>query len=72
MLGADYDTDVKPFLQGFDSVIGTTVPGDSIDNGTVIISVSGELTTQSPIATGPAHRARPTEEQHTPWPSVSA
>ena len=40
-LGASFDTDVKPFLQAFDSVIGTTVPGDTIDNGTVIISVSG-------------------------------
>jgi hypothetical protein len=41
-LGAHYDTDVKPFLQGLDSVIGTTVPGESVDNGTVIISVSGD------------------------------
>jgi hypothetical protein len=41
-LGADYDTNVKPFLQGLDSVIATTVPGDSIDSGTVIISVSGD------------------------------
>jgi uncharacterized protein DUF3352 len=41
-LGANFDTDVKPFLQGFDSVIGTTVPGDSVDSGTVIISVSGD------------------------------
>jgi hypothetical protein len=29
-LGASFDTDVKPFLQAFDSVIGTSVPGDSI------------------------------------------
>jgi len=41
-LGPSFDTDVKPFLQAFDSVIGTTVPGDTIDNGTVIISVSGD------------------------------
>ncbi len=42
MLGVDYDTDVKPYLQAFDSVIGTTVPGDDIDNGTLIISVSAD------------------------------
>jgi hypothetical protein len=42
MLGADYDTAVKPYLQAFDSVIGTTVPGDDIDDGTLIISVSAD------------------------------
>jgi Protein of unknown function (DUF3352) len=41
-LGASYGTDVKPFLQAFDNVVGTVVPGDSIDNRTVIISVSGD------------------------------
>lgn len=40
LLGTDYDTATKPYLQAFDSVIGTTVPGDDIDSATLIISVS--------------------------------
>jgi hypothetical protein len=37
----DYDANLKPYLAGFDSVLGTMTPGDAIDAGTVIISVAG-------------------------------
>ena len=42
VFGQDYETSVKPYLQSFDSVIGTSVPGDDIDNGTLIINVSAD------------------------------
>ncbi len=42
MFGQDYDASVKPYLAAFDSLIGTTVPGETIDSGTVIISVVGD------------------------------
>ncbi len=38
---SDYDANAKPYLAAFDSIIGTTVPGETIDSGTVIISVVG-------------------------------
>ena len=38
---ADYDANMKPYLAGFDSVIGTTTPGDKIDAGTLIIRTTG-------------------------------
>jgi hypothetical protein len=39
---AEYDADVKPYLEAFDSVIGTYAPAEDIDRGTVIIRVVGE------------------------------
>ena len=36
-----YGTDIKPYLEGFDSIIGTTVPGDTIDAATLVIRVKG-------------------------------
>jgi hypothetical protein len=36
-----YDANAKPYLEAFDTVIGTTVPGDKIDSGTLIIHVTG-------------------------------
>jgi len=36
-----YDTNAKPYLEAFDTVIGTTIPGDDIDSGKVIIHVTG-------------------------------
>jgi hypothetical protein len=38
---ADYDTELKPYLVGFDSLIGTTTPGEEIDAGTLIIRTTG-------------------------------
>ena len=38
---SDYDANLKPYLEAFDTVIGTTIPGDEIDSGTVIIHVTG-------------------------------
>jgi hypothetical protein len=38
---SDYDANLKPYLEAFDTVIGTTIPGDEIDSGTVIIRVTG-------------------------------
>ena len=38
---SDYDANLKPYLEAFDTVIGTTIPGDEIDSGTVIIRVIG-------------------------------
>jgi len=38
---ADYDANMKPYLAGFDTVIGTTTPGDKIDAGTLIIRTTG-------------------------------
>jgi hypothetical protein len=37
----DYDENAKPYLQAFDSLISTQVPGESIDSGTLIIRVTG-------------------------------
>jgi hypothetical protein len=37
----DYGANVKPYLASFDSVIATSVPGDTIDAGTLIIRVKG-------------------------------
>jgi hypothetical protein len=36
-----YDTDVKPYLDAFDSVIGTSTPGETLDRATLIIRVNG-------------------------------
>jgi hypothetical protein len=36
---AEYEADVKPYLQAFDSVIGTLAPAEDVDRGTVIIRV---------------------------------
>jgi hypothetical protein len=38
---SDYDANLKPYLQAFDTVIGTTTPGAEIDSATVIIRVTG-------------------------------
>ena len=38
---SDYDANLKPYLEAFDTVIGTTIPGDEIDSGTLIIRVTG-------------------------------
>ncbi len=38
---SEYDANLKPYLEAFDTVIGTTIPGDEIDSGTVIIRVTG-------------------------------
>ena len=38
---SDYDANAKPYLAAFDTVIGTSIPGDEIDSGTVIIHVTG-------------------------------
>ena len=32
---------LKPYLEAFDTVIGTTIPGDEIDSSTVIVRVTG-------------------------------
>ena len=37
---AAYETDVKPYLKAFDSVIGTYVPGDTLDGTTLVIGMS--------------------------------
>jgi hypothetical protein len=39
---AEYDSDIKPYLEAFDSVIGTFNPGTDLDRGTVIIRVSDD------------------------------
>jgi hypothetical protein len=36
-----FETGVKPYLDAFDSVIGTTTPGETLDRSTLIIRVSG-------------------------------
>lgn len=36
-----YDTEIKPYLDAFDSVIGTTTPGDTLDRATLVVRVSG-------------------------------
>jgi hypothetical protein len=38
---AEYDKDAKPYLEAFDSLISTQVPGEKIDAGTLIIRVTG-------------------------------
>ena len=38
----EYDADVKPYLAAFDAVIATSVPGDDLDKGTVVVRVVGE------------------------------
>jgi hypothetical protein len=35
-----YETDLKPYLDAFDSVIGTSTPGDTLDRATLIIRVN--------------------------------
>ncbi|HYO42003.1 MAG TPA: DUF3352 domain-containing protein [Candidatus Limnocylindrales bacterium] len=37
----DYDANAKPYLQAFDSLIATQVPGETIDSGTMVIRVTG-------------------------------
>ena len=37
----EYDTNAKPYLQAFDSLISTQVPGETIDSGTMVIRVTG-------------------------------
>jgi hypothetical protein len=39
---AEYEKDAKPYLDAFDSVIGTFAPAADLDRGTVIIRVTGE------------------------------
>ena len=39
---AEYEADLKPYLDAFDSVIGTYAPGTDLDRGTVIIRVTGD------------------------------
>ncbi len=39
---AEYEADLKPYLEAFDSVIGTYAPAEDIDRGTVIIHVVGQ------------------------------
>ncbi len=39
---ADYDANAKPYLEAFDSIIGTMAPGETIDNGTIVISMTGD------------------------------
>jgi hypothetical protein len=39
---SDYDTNTKPYLDAFDSVIASYTPGDTLDRGTVVIRVSGQ------------------------------
>jgi Protein of unknown function (DUF3352) len=39
---AEYEADLKPYLEAFDSVIGTFTPGTDLDRGTVIIRVSDD------------------------------
>jgi hypothetical protein len=45
MLPADakttYDKELKPYLAGFDSLIGTTTPGTDVDAATLILRTSG-------------------------------
>lgn len=40
-LGA-YQTEVKPYLDAFDSVIGTNLPGETVDRSTLVLRVSGD------------------------------
>jgi hypothetical protein len=42
MLGEDYASDVRPYLEAFDSIVSVSVPGETIDKGTVIIRVTGD------------------------------
>ena len=71
----DYEADLKPYLDAFDSVIATNVPGDDIDKGTLVLSVTGRLAPPKPPhppngrgpATGRAHRRSSTR----PCPSAS-
>ncbi len=37
-----YQSDVKPYLDGFDAVIGTYTPGDTLDRGTLVVRVTGQ------------------------------
>jgi hypothetical protein len=37
----DYEKELKPYLVGFDALIGTTTPGADIDAGTLILRTSG-------------------------------
>jgi hypothetical protein len=39
---AEYEADLKPYLEAFDTVIGTFTPGTDLDRGTVIIRVSDD------------------------------
>lgn len=36
-----YETEIKPYLDAFDSVIGVNVPGETVDRSTLILRVSG-------------------------------
>jgi hypothetical protein len=38
---APYETDAKPYLAAFDSVIGTYAPGETLDRSTLVIRTSG-------------------------------
>lgn len=39
---SDYDANAKPYLAAFDNILGTTISGETIDSGTVVISVIGD------------------------------
>ena len=38
----EYDADVKPYLAAFDAIIATSVPGDDLDTGTIVMRVVGQ------------------------------
>ncbi len=37
-----YQTEIKPYLDAFDSVIGVNLPGETVDRSTLILRVSGD------------------------------
>jgi hypothetical protein len=37
-----YDADLRPYLEAFDALIATSVPGEDLDRGTMILRVGGE------------------------------
>jgi hypothetical protein len=37
---SDYEANVKPYLDPVDYVIGTSTPGDDVDRGTLVLSVT--------------------------------
>lgn len=37
-----YETEVKPYLDAFDSLIGTSTPGETLDRSTLVIRASGD------------------------------
>lgn len=37
-----YQTEIKPYLDAFDSIIGVNLPGETVDRSTLILRVSGD------------------------------